>query len=300
MENCQCCRMKSRKKEKWKMAKLKKDIINKIESPDPVIDGNLQVTGYVKAQAFFQFSDLRLKTSVEDLVGALDIISNLKGKSYQWKADQLDMENDGVSDKKVSRTIGLIAQEVQLVIPEVVKVDPETGLLSVSYVELIPVIIEALKEFMRNIENSNQMLSRDMQDLNTRLQKLEKENPESNAKTSKYIQLYRDTLSPSVHMPLGSLIFAFLLLMVGTILLIIYLQQVSTYNEASSILHQKSTITKTKSNAATTVSADSDIESPNSSYLIVSILCYGIGILISIICTLILRTRWKTRGALCL
>jgi len=228
-----------KKKRKLENGEAQKDIINKIESPDPVIDGNLQVTGYVKAQAFFQFSDLRLKTNVEDLVGALDIISNLKGKSYQWKADQLEMENDGVSDKKVSRTIGLIAQEVQLVIPEVVKVDPETGLLSVSYVELIPVIIEALKEFMRNIENSNQILSRDMQDVNMRLQKLEKENPESNAKTSKYIQLYRDTVSPSVHMPLGSLIFAFLLLMVGTILLIIYLQEVSTYNEASSILHQK-------------------------------------------------------------
>lgn len=74
----------------------------------------MEVHGVVRAKAFMQFSDLRLKTNIAELVDALDIISKLQGKSYEWKNGTLIEEESGGK-----RVIGLIAQEVQKVLPEV-------------------------------------------------------------------------------------------------------------------------------------------------------------------------------------
>jgi len=79
-----------------------------------LIEGNLEVNGFVKARAFMQFSDIRLKTDIADLTDALNIISNLQGKTYCWKNDGTVLTTIGGQ-----RVIGLIAQEVQRVLPEV-------------------------------------------------------------------------------------------------------------------------------------------------------------------------------------
>ena len=80
-----------------------------------VVDGPLEVHGVVKAKAFLQFSDLRLKTDISDLLDAVDIVSHLQGKTYQWKKGAVPSDQSGGK-----RVIGLIAQEVQRVLPEVV------------------------------------------------------------------------------------------------------------------------------------------------------------------------------------
>lgn len=79
------------------------------------VSGPLEVNGHVRARAFMQFSDIRLKTNIADLVDALEIVSKLQGKTYEWK--------DGVfADEAGGRkVIGLIAQEVQKILPEVCK-----------------------------------------------------------------------------------------------------------------------------------------------------------------------------------
>ena len=127
----------------------------------------------VRATGFIQYSDLRLKTNVQDLVDALRMVQDLQAKTYHWKSTPTagpEEENGG------KRVIGFIAQEVQRVVsfsspflstvntnailsppkkkkkknqvPEVVHEDPETGLLSVSYTELVPVLLEALKQHL--------------------------------------------------------------------------------------------------------------------------------------------------------
>ena len=47
----------------------------------------LHVKGLVRAQAFLHYSDLRLKTSVEDVVDAIQTLSQLEGKRYTWRKD---------------------------------------------------------------------------------------------------------------------------------------------------------------------------------------------------------------------
>jgi trimeric autotransporter adhesin len=73
-----------------------------------------------------QFSDIRLKADVQDLVDALSVIQNLSGRKYYWKDDLSTLERDapGISRGGL-KTVGVIAQEVQRVLPEAVEVTNE-------------------------------------------------------------------------------------------------------------------------------------------------------------------------------
>jgi hypothetical protein len=94
--------------------KKRKEMMPPQEERINVVEGPLEVHGVVKAKAFLQFSDLRLKTDIADLLDAVDIVSHLQGKTYQWKKNMVQDQKGG------KRVIGLIAQEVQRVLPEVV------------------------------------------------------------------------------------------------------------------------------------------------------------------------------------
>jgi len=117
------------------------------------IRGGLHVEGIVRAQGFMQYSDLRLKTNVEDIVDAVSLISKLQGKRYRWKSQEEVEQLTGKStpialqNNGGLKVIGLIAQQVQQVLPEVVRED-EDGFLSVDYVEIIPVLIEAFNQHL--------------------------------------------------------------------------------------------------------------------------------------------------------
>jgi hypothetical protein len=78
------------------------------------------------------FSDVRVKENIEDLEGSLDKVTQLRGVSY----NHIDAEE---------RSIGVIAQEIQEVLPEVVR-EGQDGMLSVAYGNITAVLIEAIKE----------------------------------------------------------------------------------------------------------------------------------------------------------
>lgn len=85
------------------------------------------------------FSDARLKDEVVSLSESLAKVEGLRGVSYRLKSDP-------------GRTrLGLIAQEVEQVTPEVVNYDPEKDIYSVSYHSLVPVLIEAIKELSTRV-----------------------------------------------------------------------------------------------------------------------------------------------------
>ena len=80
-------------------------------------------------------SDMRLKSNIISLSGSLAKLLEIDGKSYTMKSNDKDAK------------IGLLAQDVQKVLPELVKkADDEEGTLSVNYQGLIPVLINAIKE----------------------------------------------------------------------------------------------------------------------------------------------------------
>lgn len=110
------------------------------------IDNNLEVDGIVRAKSFQQYSDIRLKTNIGDIADAMDIVQSLHGKTYQWKKGISPAQGE-VGGRRV---IGLIAQEVKEVLPEVV--DEVDGILSINYTEIIPVLIEAFKQQSAEIQ----------------------------------------------------------------------------------------------------------------------------------------------------
>jgi hypothetical protein len=95
----------------------------------------LDVAGTVCADEFIVRSDLRLKKDVKPIEKALDKITNLRGVNFHWK----DKEKDS------RLQLGVIAQEVEKVFPEVVSTD-DKGYKSVAYSNLVAPLIEAVKE----------------------------------------------------------------------------------------------------------------------------------------------------------
>ena len=102
------------------------------------IDGGLRVSGDITAFATLAWSDARLKENVEPLQDCLAKINQMQGVSYTFKP----------SGKK---QVGLIAQEVLDIIPEVVEL--ENDYYSVSYPNLVAVLIEAVKELSSRVED---------------------------------------------------------------------------------------------------------------------------------------------------
>ena len=122
--------------------------------------GNVKVTGTINGTTVGSSSDMRLKKNIQQLGGALDKVLKLRGVSYYWKnkeelmAMPNTMEDDSTmcylfDDKK---QIGVIAQEVETIVPEVVLTDPN-GYKAVDYSKLTPVLIEAMKEQQAIIES---------------------------------------------------------------------------------------------------------------------------------------------------
>jgi hypothetical protein len=95
-------------------------------------------SGTANAANFNTTSDATLKTNVETLSGSLDAVKSLRGVSFDW------LENGGSE-------IGVIAQEVEAVLPDVVSTNDE-GIKSVKYGNMVAVLIEAIKEQQLRIE----------------------------------------------------------------------------------------------------------------------------------------------------
>ena len=93
--------------------------------------------------AFGSPSDKRLKENIKPIESALDKISKLQGVTFDWK------KSDSILD--IKQDIGFIAQDVQKVIPELVR-ENENGMLSMRHQGVTPILLEAIKELKAEIE----------------------------------------------------------------------------------------------------------------------------------------------------
>ena len=93
-------------------------------------------TGTLSATAFTSLSDVNKKKNIRRITNALDITKKLEGVRFNWKENNLPL-------------LGLIAQEVEKVLPELVT---QGEVKSVNYNGIIGVLIEAIKEQQVRIE----------------------------------------------------------------------------------------------------------------------------------------------------
>jgi hypothetical protein len=98
-------------------------------------NGNFVASGNVTA-----YSDIRLKSDIEIIENALSKIKQIRGVTYN-RSDLIGSP----------RQTGIIAQEVQAVIPEAIVTD-QNGILAVTYGGLVGILIEAIKELSAKVD----------------------------------------------------------------------------------------------------------------------------------------------------
>lgn len=123
--------------------------------------GNIIATGEMTA---YSSSDIRLKTNLNEL-NSLSIIRKLGVYSFDWNEEALQLRvNKNIHD------YGLIAQQVQQYIPEVINTNMfNKGYLGIDYQKLVPFTISAIKE----VDDEVTKLKKRVKQLERRLQKYE-------------------------------------------------------------------------------------------------------------------------------
>lgn len=101
-------------------------------------DVNVEINGQLIADKIRGRSDEKLKSNINNIKNALQTLKTLNGKSYYYK-------------KSTQISYGLIAQEVETILPEIVETD-EDDIRSISYTDIIAFLIEAIKELDDKIE----------------------------------------------------------------------------------------------------------------------------------------------------
>jgi hypothetical protein len=114
-----------------------------------VVGGSTTTTtvGTIRAAAdviAYAASDKRLKDNIFTISGSLDKLMQINGVEFDWVPMPGIHENEG-------HDIGVIAQEIQAVLPEVVTMR-DNGYLAVKYEKLVALLIESNKELLRRVE----------------------------------------------------------------------------------------------------------------------------------------------------
>jgi hypothetical protein len=127
----------------------------------------LDVNGNIRAISTIYPSDRRFKIEITPISKAIDKINALQGVTYRWNRNAFPEK-----DFSETKQIGLIAQDVEKILPEVVHTDND-GYKSLSYDKLTAVLIEAVKSQQQIIDEQNQKI-KNLELLNTKLSDLEK------------------------------------------------------------------------------------------------------------------------------
>jgi len=120
------------------------------------------VQGIDAQQVGITASDMRLKTDIVRLEGSLAKVRKLRGVYYNWVKN-----NDSPQNFDDKRHVGVIAQEVKKVLPEVVGELYGGEYLGVDYPALIPLLIEAMHELddkVAALTSNRNLTSRDILD----------------------------------------------------------------------------------------------------------------------------------------
>lgn len=112
---------------------------------NPSATAKLDVAGTVKASAIDYNSDERLKQNITAIQSSQEIINKLRPVSYFWN------EKGKMKGGNAQLQYGLVAQEVEKVLPNIVSTDND-GYKSVNYNELIPLLLQTVQEQGKKIE----------------------------------------------------------------------------------------------------------------------------------------------------
>ena len=100
-------------------------------------------------------SDYRLKKNIEPIPNALDKVLHMDGVSFKWKTEEEGNDYYRGGDK---RQIGMIAQQVEKYVPEVVF--QKDGYYGMNYTPIVALLVEAIKEQQPQIDELTERLDK--------------------------------------------------------------------------------------------------------------------------------------------
>lgn len=109
-------------------------------------DGRIDASNDIVA---YSTSDCRLKKYVKPIKNALDKIDKIRGVEFDWKVTDEKMEKEVHSFE--GHDVGVIAQEIEAVLPEVVTTR-DSGYKAVRYDKIVPLLIQGIKELKDEVE----------------------------------------------------------------------------------------------------------------------------------------------------
>jgi hypothetical protein len=109
-------------------------------------DGRIDAANDVVA---YSTSDKRLKENIKPLDNALDKVMQISGVEFDWKK-LTEKEKETIHGNE-GHDVGVIAQEIEEVLPEVVT-QRDSGYKAVKYEKIVPLLIEAIKELKQEIQ----------------------------------------------------------------------------------------------------------------------------------------------------
>lgn len=123
---------------------------------DQIVFYNSQTEKFndIQVKSVLNYSDARAKTNVQSLNNGLKIINRLNPVTYNFNESQASfyVRASTVNQYTGNNTeIGLLAQEVESVLPNLVFTDDE-GRKLINYTALIPVLIDAVKALQKEVE----------------------------------------------------------------------------------------------------------------------------------------------------
>ena len=121
-------------------------------------DSNPAVSLHVTGEGYFTSnitayysSDITLKDNVRPIESAIFKVKQISGVRFDWN------EKSSPLQQELGHDVGLIAQEVEKVLPEIV-ITREDGIKAIQYEKVVPLLVEAIKEQQTLIEDLSNRL----------------------------------------------------------------------------------------------------------------------------------------------
>ena len=114
---------------------------------DPSVALHVTGEGYFTSNiTAYYSSDISLKDNIRPIESAIFKVQQIRGVTFDWNEKSNKLQQEKGND------VGLIAQEVEMVLPEVIQIR-EDGIKAVSYEKVVPLLVEAIKEQQTLIED---------------------------------------------------------------------------------------------------------------------------------------------------
>ena len=116
---------------------------------------DIVATGNITA---YSTSDIRLKENIQLIPNALGKLEQIRGVTFVWTAEEISRRGGEDSYFVRKHDVGVIAQEIEMVLPEIVGTR-DNGMKAVQYEKLTALLIESVKELSVKVTSLEQQLN---------------------------------------------------------------------------------------------------------------------------------------------